>query len=81
MGLPKWLSDKESAHQAGDNGLYPWVRQIPQRRKWQPTPILLPGKSHGQRSLAGYNFIVLQSQTELSSRARAHTHINTQMNR
>ena len=81
MGLPKWLSDKESAHQAGDNGLYPRVRQIPQRRKWQPTPILLPGKSHGQRSLAGYNFIVLQSQTELSSRARAHTHINTQMYR
>ena len=32
----------------------PWVRKIPWRRKWQPTPALLPGKSHGQRSLAGY---------------------------
>ena len=31
----------------------PWVRQIPWRRKWQPTPVLLPGKSHGQRSLVG----------------------------
>ena len=31
----------------------PCVRKIPWRRKWQPTPIFLPGKSHGQRSLAG----------------------------
>ena len=28
---------------------------LPWRRKWQPTPIFLPGKSHGQRSLVGYN--------------------------
>ena len=33
----------------------PWVRKIPWRRKWQPTPVLLPGKSHGQRSLVGYS--------------------------
>ena len=33
----------------------PWVRKVPWRRKWQPTPALLPGKSHGQRSLEGYN--------------------------
>ena len=31
-----------------------WIRKIPWRRKWQLTPVLLPGKSHGQRSLAGY---------------------------
>ena len=31
----------------------PWVGKIPWRRKWQPTPIFLPGKSHGQWSLAG----------------------------
>ena len=29
----------------------PWIGKIPQRRKWQPTPVFLPGKSHGQRSL------------------------------
>ena len=29
--------------------------EIPRRRKWQPTPVFLPGKSHGLRSLAGYN--------------------------
>ena len=31
------------------------VRKIPWRRKWQPTPVLLPGKSHGQRNLEGYS--------------------------
>ena len=36
-------------------GFNPWVRKIPWRRKWQPSPVFLPGKSHGQRSLAGYN--------------------------
>ena len=33
----------------------PWVRKISWRRKWQPPPVFLPGKSHGQRSLAGYS--------------------------
>ena len=32
----------------------PWVRKSPWRRKWQPTPVFLPGKSHGQRRLVGY---------------------------
>ena len=33
----------------------PWVRKILWRRQWQPTPVFLPGESHGQRILAGYN--------------------------
>ena len=33
----------------------PWVRNIPWRRAWQPTPVFLPGESHGQRSLEGYS--------------------------
>ena len=33
----------------------PWVGKIPWKRKWQPTPVFLPRKSHGQRSLAGYS--------------------------
>ena len=37
------------------HGFNPWVRKIPCRRKWQPTPIFLPGESHGQRSLVGYS--------------------------
>ena len=32
----------------------PWVGKIPQKREWQPALVFLPGKSHGQRSLAGY---------------------------
>ena len=32
----------------------PLVRKIPWRREWQPTPLFLPGESHGQRSLVGY---------------------------
>ena len=33
----------------------PWIRKIPWRRKWQPTPVTLPRKSHGWRSLAGHS--------------------------
>ena len=43
---------------AGDTnrcGFDPWVRKIPWRRKWQPTPVFLSGKSHGQRNLVGYS--------------------------
>ena len=34
-------------------GFGPWVRKIPWRREWLPTPVFLPGEFHGQRSLAG----------------------------
>ena len=33
----------------------PWIGKTPWRRKWQPTPVLLPGEFHGQRSLVGYS--------------------------
>ena len=33
----------------------PWVGKIPWRRKWLPTPVLLPGEFHGQRNLVGYS--------------------------
>jgi len=36
-------------------GFSPWVGKIPWSRKWQTTPVFLPEKFHGQRSLAGYN--------------------------
>ena len=45
---------KNEPANAGDK-FNPWVKKIPWRRKWQPTPIFLPGISHGQRSLAGYS--------------------------
>ena len=53
--LPCCLSgiSKESTCQCRRQGFDSWVGKIPWRRKWQPTPVFLPGKSHGQRSLAG----------------------------
>ena len=54
-GFPWWLSGKEPACQCWRWGLHPWVGKIPRRRKWQSTPGFLPGKSHAQRSLAGYS--------------------------
>ena len=44
---------KESTFQCKRHGFDPWVKKIPQRGEWQPSPVFLPGKSHGQRSLAG----------------------------
>ena len=38
-----------------ETGFDPWVRKIPWRRQWHPTPVLLPGKSHGWRSLVDYS--------------------------
>ena len=45
---------KASAYNVGDPGVIPGIGKIPWRRKWQPTPVFLPGKSHGQRSLEVY---------------------------
>ena len=56
--LPRWLSGKESACQCRRHKRHrfdPWVRKIPWRRKRQPTPVFLPGESHGQRSLVCYS--------------------------
>ena len=55
IGLPWWLSGKESACQCRRCRFNPWVRKIPWSRKWQSTPVFLPGKSHEQRSLVGYS--------------------------
>ena len=57
---------KESACSEADNvqcrklGFDPWVGKLPWRRKWQPFPVFLPGKSHGQRSLVELQFMGLQ---------------------
>ena len=54
IGVSQVAQGKESACSAGDAGFNSWVEKIPWLRKWQPTPVFLPGKTHGQRSLAGY---------------------------
>ena len=55
MGFPGGSDSKESACKCRRLGFNPWVRKIPWRRAWQPTPVFLPGEPHGQRSLAGYS--------------------------
>ena len=47
------LSSNEFACQYRRHGFDPWVGKVPWRRAWQPTPVFLPRKSNGQRSLAG----------------------------
>ena len=52
------LSSKESTCQfkrLQRHRFYPWVRKISWRKAWQPTPVFLPGESHGQRTLAEYS--------------------------
>ena len=57
MGFPGGSAVKKTPANAGDmrRGFCPWVRKVPWRRAWQPTPVFLPGESHGQRSLVGYS--------------------------
>ena len=55
LWLSWWLNVKETTCQWGRCRFNPWVSKIPWRRKWQPTPVFLPGKSHKQRCLVGYS--------------------------
>ena len=52
-GFPRGSDSEESAGQCRRCRFDPWVGKIPWRRKWLPTPVFLPGESHGQRSPAG----------------------------
>ena len=60
-------SGKESACQCRRHGFNPWAGKIPWRRAWQPTPVFLPGESHGQRTLAG-------KESDMTE-ARTHEHL------
>ena len=53
--LHQMLSGEGSTRQAGNMGMILGLGRFPWRRKWQHTPVFLPGKSHGQRSLEGYS--------------------------
>ena len=55
IGLPWWLSGKESVCRYSRHRFDVWVGKIPGRQKWQPTLVFLPGKSCGQRSLGVYS--------------------------
>ena len=53
--FPGGSDSKESACNGGDVGSIPGSGISPGEGKWQPTPVFLPGKSHGQRRLVGYS--------------------------
>ena len=74
--LPRWHSGKESACQCRRYRRHvfdPWVRKIPWRRAWQPTPIFLPGESHGQRSLVSYSPLGRKESNMTEATQHAHT--------
>ena len=71
--LLRWISGKESTCQCRRHRFDPWVRNIPWKRKWQPTPVFLHGKFHGQRSLAGYS-----PQSHKESNMIEHACVNVQ---
>ena len=64
--LPQGLRDRESVCQCKRCRLDPWVGKIRWRRKWQPTPVFLPGESHGWKILAGYSPWDCKESTQLS---------------
>ena len=75
-GFPKWLSGKESDCQCRKQRRLefdPWVRKIPWRRKYQHTPVFLPGESHGQRKLAGYD-PGGHKDSDMTEHTHTHTH-------
>ena len=75
-GLPWRPSGKGSACQCRRQGFDPWSGKITWRRKWQLTPVFLPGKFHGQRSLVSYSPWGAKSWTPLSTHSTAqHYHI------
>ena len=72
--FPRWHSGKESACRCRTRKRCPfnsWVGNIPWRKKWQSTPVFLPGKFHGQKSLLGDSPCGLK---ELDTTEHIHTH-------
>ena len=55
LGFPGGTEVKASAWNMGDLGSIPGLGRSPGKGKWQPTPVLLPGESHGGRTLVGYS--------------------------
>ena len=80
-GLLRWLNGKESvcnAGKAGDTGLIPGSGGSPGGGQ-QPTPVILPGESHGQRSLEGYSPECYKELDRTEVAEHACTHIQSEV--
>ena len=75
MGFPAGSDGKES--ECRRPGFDPWVGKILWIREWQPTPVFLPEKFHGQRSLVGYNPWGCREWDMIESHTHTHTHTHT----
>ena len=74
-----WHSGKESACQCQRHkwcSFNLWVGKMPWRKEWQPTPVFLLGKSHGQRSLGGYSPWGLK-ESDMTEHRHTHTHTHS----
>ena len=74
--LPRWLRCKESACNAGDPSSIPGLGRS-WGREWQPTPVFMPEKFHGLRSLAGYNAWGHKESDTAERLTHTHTHTHT----
>ena len=75
-GFPGGASFSEPAYQCRRHNrceLHPWVGKVPWRRARRPTPVFLPEKSRGQRSLAGYSPCLQRARQDWSDLACLHT--------
>ena len=54
-GLSWWLRWQRIQHQHKKPRFYHWGQKMPWRKKWQSSPVFLPGEFHGQKSLGGYS--------------------------
>ena len=83
LGLVSWESLKNLSANAGDvrdpdkrHRFDPWVEEIPWSRKWQSTPLFLPGDFHGQRSLLDYS-LWGHKESDMTQLTHTHTHTHT----
>ena len=72
MGSPTVASVSRAHLPLQETRVYLWVGKIPWRRKWQPTPVFLPGKPHGQRSLVGYSPWGSQKESDMADGLNKH---------
>ena len=74
---PLWLRWLRICLQWRRPGFDPWIRKIPRRREWLPTPVFLTGISHGQRSLVGYSPWGRKESDTTEQLTHTHTHTHT----
>ena len=77
----QWEESVSQHRRCKRHGFDPWLGKNPWGRKWQPTPVFLPGKFCGQRSLAGYSPWGRKESTGLQRVGHDWTHTNGNKNR